>query len=992
MTADPSAAGPGALQDGNGNATANGNANGNGNTNANGNGNANANADANGTGNGGQPPGTSGASSGSSADQANGAPSANVQSAQAGATSDQSSPSNGNVSVAVGNGNGNGNGQAVGQSNNANASATAGATGNDPPPGPDPTAGSSASASQTSPTNTNVDVRVGNPGDTGPVAQTNDATAAAAAQGIGVGGQADASASQTAPNNINVVVRVASPGDNGSVTQTNSANATAGSTLPAQGSVGAQTSTGSFGTNQEVTTSGSAAVDNESLIDQSIEQTPDEDTSAPGSHATATGSAAAGPTVGTAATTQTDARNVNVSVRVGSPGNEGHVAQTNSATATGSSPTLGVVTVKGNSNTNVSIVLPGPAQGAPAGAWAWNWEWDSSWTPLPGMTAADVAPTSTDIWNWLWSNQPAAASTTGASAATTGTPGIWSWTWNWTMADGQLWTLSWQQACDCSWTWNWTWDWSKGAPASTPAPADAAAPDAAPEDPEAFAPVEQENDATATASATASAFISSSLDQSLTGVDPSLGVQHARGGQTIVNLQGVAAAAQVTQTRASNLNIVYGAPIVSVRQRNDVSADAAVEAMAHLTAEIEQQQAGAPTGDQWAEGDQWVGSAQVAEVGALAAQSGARNVNIVWAPRPNQALIGAVDQENATMVSASAELAAHVGAWIGQYQTAGSSSLQEADAIQILASEQTALVVAVASQSEVANVNDLLVPAGSRATNPSIRQRNIATTTSTAGDYNVLDASILQVQDGDVDIELATAIQQASSTQEAVVYSPAEQSNLLNKARWLGVEPPADAAPEREPEPEPDTGPGTQTQSGGPTGLRAATIIVFRTKTFHTTFTKSGGTHVRAHITTTISTGPVGHKDEGATGTGTSPEKDSSGAGSHGSPLVPPSLGLSEPRLGSGALPSAPRDETALERPSSPSAGSAAPAGPGTPCCGSSTDLGAAGIAPPSGGSSAPALALPTYKLAAPAPTGPQMHAPILGRSVTFPEPFERPG
>ena len=44
------------------------------------------------------------------------------------------------------------------------------------------------------------------------------------------------------------------------------------------------------------------------------------------------------------------------------------------------------------------------------------------------------------------------------------------------------------------------------------------------------------------------------------------------------------------------------------------------------------------------------------------------------------------------------------------------------------------------------------------------------------------------------------------------------------------------------------------------------------------------------------------------------------------------------------------------------------------------------------GGSSAPALALPTYKLAAPAPTGPQMPAPILGRSVTFPEPFERPG
>jgi hypothetical protein len=134
--------------------------------------------------------------------------------------------------------------------------------------------------------------------------------------------------------------------------------------------------------------------------------------------------------------------------------------------------------------------------------------------------------------------------------------------------------------------------------------------------------------------------------------------------------------------------------------------------------------------------------------------------------------VGAVDQENAVTATASAELAAHLEAWIGQYQTAGSSSLQEADATQVLASEQTALVAAVAAQSDVANVNDLLVPAGSRATNPSLRQRNVVTTTSTGGDYSVIDASIFQVQDGDVDIELASAVQQASATQSATVYSP----------------------------------------------------------------------------------------------------------------------------------------------------------------------------------------------------------------------------
>ncbi|HEY2219398.1 MAG TPA: hypothetical protein VGH35_08655 [Gaiellaceae bacterium] len=963
MTSDPSAAGPGALQPA-----------------------ANQNADGNGSG---SPPG-------SAADQASvpdGAPSSNGQSAQAGATADQTDPRNGNVNVAVGNGNGNGNGQAVGQANNAHASATAGATGNDPPPGSDPTAASSASASQTSPTNTNVNVMVGSTGDTGPVDQTNDATAAAAAQGTGGGGQADGSASQTAPANVNVVVRVASPGDNGPVTQANTANASAGSTLPPQGSAESQASTPPFGTNQVVTTSGSAGVDNESEIDQSIEQTPTEDSPATGSHALAAGSAASTTTVGTAAATQTDARNVNVSVRVGSPGTDEHVSQANSATATGTSPTLGVVTVKGGSNTNVSIVLPGTAQGPPAGDWTWNWVWNSSWTPLPGMTSTDVAPTSDDFWNWLWINQqPAAAPAAGASTATSGTSGIWSWTWNWTMAGGQTWTLSWQQPCDCSWTWNWVWDWSTGAPASTPAPAGAAAAtDAAPDDPSLFTPVEQENDATATATATASALISSALGQSQTGVDPGLGLQNARGGQTTVNLQGIAAAAQAAQTRASNLNIVYGAPIVSVTQKNDVSADAAVEAMAHLSAAIDQQQAGAPTGEQWAEADQWVGSEQIAEVGALAGQSDARNVNIVWAPRPNRAFVGAVDQENATTAAASAELAAHLEAWIGQYQTAGTSSLQEADAIQVLASEQSALVAAVASQSRVANVNVLLVPAGSRATNPSIHQQNLVSTTTAGDDFSVIDASILQVQDGDVDIELATAVQQASATQTAAVYAPAQQSNLLNKAHWLGVEPPADAAPESEP----DTGLGTQSQSAGPSGLLRPTILVFRTRTF----IKSGGSHVQAHVTTMIETGPGGPGS--AYGIGDAAGEDSAGARSHGSPLVPPGLGFSEPGLGAGPVPGAdgalsgtgaPRDEIALDRPSSGSAGPAAPAGPGTPCCGSSTDLGAAGIAPPSGGSSAPGLALPTFKLAAPAPNGPQMHAPTLGRSVAFPEPFERPG
>ena len=154
------------------------------------------------------------------------------------------------------------------------------------------------------------------------------------------------------------------------------------------------------------------------------------------------------------------------------------------------------------------------------------------------------------------------------------------------------------------------------------------------------------------------------------------------------------------------------------------------------------------------------------------------------------------------------------------------------------------------------------------------------------------------------------------------------------------------------------------------------------------------------HATTAVAHGRQVPGSGQAGGIGTTSEQSSSDSrsdGSHGSPLVPPGLGSTEPGSPPGGLAaladeSAQRDEIALEQPSVGSARPAGPAGPGTPCCGSSTDLGAGGIAPPSGGSSAPAVALPAFKLAAPAPTGLQLPAPILGRSVAFPEPFERPG
>ena len=112
----------------------------------------------------------------------------------------------------------------------------------------DQSAYADANAKQIHPSNSNTVVRIGSPGNDGPVEQTNVALADAlagnanstdqyATQSQGGGGvqavdqsayndqkaDADANAVQVKPSNDNTVVRIGSPGSSGSVTQTNAA-------------------------------------------------------------------------------------------------------------------------------------------------------------------------------------------------------------------------------------------------------------------------------------------------------------------------------------------------------------------------------------------------------------------------------------------------------------------------------------------------------------------------------------------------------------------------------------------------------------------------------------------------------------------------------------------------------------------------------------------------------------------------------------------------
>jgi hypothetical protein len=188
-------------------------------------------------------------------------------------------------------------------------------------------ADASADSTQIEPTNVNVPVRIFSPGDAGDVSQSNSSLAAALAananetdqdatqsqasdgygtQAIGQAAEsaqdADASADSTQidPTNANVPVRIFSPGDDGDVEQSNDSTAKA---LAANANH----------TDQEASQSQGGGGSGTQSIGQAAKSGQKADASAD--------------------STQKGATNVNVPVRIFSPGDDGDVTQSNSSYA-----------------------------------------------------------------------------------------------------------------------------------------------------------------------------------------------------------------------------------------------------------------------------------------------------------------------------------------------------------------------------------------------------------------------------------------------------------------------------------------------------------------------------------------------------------------------------------------------------------------------------------------------------------------------------------
>jgi hypothetical protein len=197
-------------------------------------------------------------------------------------------------------------------------------------------ASSSASSTQTSPSNSNISVRIFSPGDGGSVSQSNNSVAASKAvnaaetaqgvsqaQGGGGGGEqavgqvaetgqhasSSAESKQYKPSNSNISVRIHSPGDDGDVEQSNNSLAASKAANVAETTqeVGQEQGGGDMAAKKCCDSAGVQAVGQKAETGQKAESE--------------------------ATSVQEHPSNENISVRIGSKGDNGSVTQENNSAA-----------------------------------------------------------------------------------------------------------------------------------------------------------------------------------------------------------------------------------------------------------------------------------------------------------------------------------------------------------------------------------------------------------------------------------------------------------------------------------------------------------------------------------------------------------------------------------------------------------------------------------------------------------------------------------
>lgn len=649
----------------------------------------------------------------------------------------------------------------VGQENDAQAAADAAAANN---------AGwaqatADAVATQDSPTNVNISARVNSPGDDGPTSQTNSSGANANAAATGTPdsqAQADATAAQQSPLNVNVSVRVNSPGNQGPVAQSNAAHAAAGETpsAPADGP-------------QSAGDTNSASIDNSAKLGQSLEQCGAQCSA--GADETTVSSASPptveAPTTTTAAAIQQAPTNVNVSVRLASPGSDGAVSQASTANATADHAT---VTSSDPTNVNIQVTVAGDTGNIAASSnglpWTWSWDWDLGAAPSDAGTA-------TNDWNWDWTPPATDATSTPSPGNATTAPqpaeGQWVWIFDYTAPDGTHVSLISSQPCACAWVWSWTWS---GAPAAGAPPASAAASAESASDP--GPQIVQSNAAVATANASAS----TDLEQQTRQNAPEL---QGAGQQTDL-IQSADADSVVDQTGAGNSSVITAGRPSSLEQWNLVSASSTSTAEFTAKQAISQslQLTAGDVADHRESASQQITIVQTASAAARAAQAGAHNRTKIGARGHSEAPIGAITQSNTANVWTLAGSRAAVVQQVTQHQL-GEGADQVALAGQDATLIQDAEADAEVAQANLGNTNSVLIPAGG-IFNPPISQSNDVHASAQMTNGAVVEQDIAQSESGAFITWSATAEQAATVVQSGDASASADQAGIENLAGWTG--------------------------------------------------------------------------------------------------------------------------------------------------------------------------------------------------------------
>jgi hypothetical protein len=243
--------------------------------------------------------------------------------------------------------------------------------------------------------------------------------------------------------------------------------------------------------------------------------------------------------------------------------------------------------------------------------------------------------------------------------------------------------------------------------------------------------------------------------------------------------QSATATADATQTQPLNAVVLAAGTSDPIDQANATTASA----LATATSTVAQVAATDPLSTGEFSGAQAASVIQQVEAGATASQTDVMNAHDVWSRGATPARIGAVTQSNTAAASVIASADSAVTQLVEQGASAGGSG--SGSAAQSSSTTQQSAASASASQTRVANVDDVQAPQNGDF-RPAVSQSNTVRTGAVTRNSSTVFQSVVQRGGGEGIVWHATATQDAQTRQSGDASASAGQTDRTNHAGWNG--------------------------------------------------------------------------------------------------------------------------------------------------------------------------------------------------------------